>query len=590
MKKYIFILIMLLSVIISGCSSNSQSQKDSGNGAKQQAEIENQNAQNTNNVGEKEASAASEIIVDYSKYFQEINGCAILYHEPSKTYSFYNRESCETEVSPLSTFKIISALAGLENRVLDNENSKMEYSGADYPVDTWNADLTLKEAFENSCVWYFRQVIDKVGQENMRAILQELQYGNCDLSEWDGSGVNPLPELNGFWLASSLNISPTEQITVLRTILGTDSPFDAEHIETLKNIMYLTELDNGRLYGKTGSSSDGKAWFVGFLEESGDRTYFAVYLDDMQNKDIISGNKAKEIAVNILQSGPKTAAEITQAKKYPVSTNEYQTKFQDYSNTYEIKDGYLYGSGQNTSGQLGIGEISSTDFNAQDILIADNIIHMDACGETLVYLNVNHELYGVGNNGSGQLGQPIEKQDKRTDIAYDAYHQCCITKPVLIMDHVKYAAVGGGYIMILSEDGTLYTMGDNLNGQLGNGTARPVVNAFYTKKEHHYSSEPVPLMDDIAFIAADHVTAAAISKKGDLWVWGDNSFGEIGNIRRGNGMPSVSTDVVSEPYLVLKKIKSVRFEDNTVYAVDFQDQEYCWGKNATAYPKPVEAE
>lgn len=306
MKKYIFILIMLLSVIISGCSGNSQSQKDSGNESKQQT------VKNTNNTEENDASAASEIIVDYSKYFQEINGCAILYHEPSKTYFFYNRKLCETKVSPLSTFKIISTLSGLENGVLENENSKMEFSGADYPVDTWNADLTLKEAFENSCVWYFRQVVDKVGQENMHAMLQELQYGNCDLSEWDGSGVNPLPELNGFWLASSLKISPAEQITVLRTIFGTDTPFDAGHIETLKNIMYLTELDHGRLYGKTGSA-DGKAWFVGFLEESGDRTYFAVYLDDMQNKDIISGNKAKEIAVNILQSEPKTAAEIMQA-------------------------------------------------------------------------------------------------------------------------------------------------------------------------------------------------------------------------------------------------------------------------------------
>ncbi len=300
MKKYIFILIMLLSVIITGCSNvNSQSQ----------TEIETQNAQNEDNAEEKDASAASEIIVDYSESFQEINGCAILYHEPSKTYSFYNRELCETEVSPLSTFKIISALAGLENGVLKNESSKMEYSGTDYPVDAWNADLTLKEAYEASCVWYFRQVVDKVGQENMRAMLQELQYGNCDLSEWNGSGVNPLSELNGFWLASSLKISPVEQITVLRTIFGTDTPFDAEHIETLKNIMYLTELDNGRLYGKTGSSSDGKAWFVGLLDESGDRTYFAVYLDDMQNKDIISGNKAKEIAVNILQSEPKTASE-----------------------------------------------------------------------------------------------------------------------------------------------------------------------------------------------------------------------------------------------------------------------------------------
>lgn len=136
------------------------------------------------------------------------------------------------------------------------------------------------------------------------------------------------------------------QVAVLQYIFGRENHFDVEHIETLKNIMYVTDLDQGCLYGKTGSTSDGKAWFVGFLEENGDRTYFAVYLDDMQNKDIISGNKAKEIAVNILQSETKTATEKTQANKYPVSTNEYQTKFQDYSNTYEIKDGKLYGNSQ----------------------------------------------------------------------------------------------------------------------------------------------------------------------------------------------------------------------------------------------------
>lgn len=277
----------------------------------------------------------------------------------------------------------------------------------------------------------------------------------------------------------------------------------------------------------------------------------------------------------------------TNEGKNPVIINEYQTRFQNEYNTYEIKDGKLYGNGENASGQLGTGEITSKDSIEQRILIAENVIHMDACGETLVYLNDKNELYGVGDNGSGQLGQPVEEQDGRTNIAFNSYNRCCITEPVFIMDHVKYASVGGGYIMMLSEEGTLYTMGGNLNGQLGNGTARPVVNERYAKEGTLYSSEPVHVMDDIAFIAADAYTAATISKKGDLWVWGDNSFGEIGNRRRGNGLPGVSTDVVSEPYLVLKQIKEVCFKDFTVYAVNFQDQEYSWGKNATAFPKPV---
>jgi len=294
----------------------------------------------------------------------------------------------------------------------------------------------------------------------------------------------------------------------------------------------------------------------------------------LQNAD---GNK-RNLEENMQD---KLTAVEAYEKERPVIRNEYQTKLQEGTNTYEIKDGKLYGSGENSSGQLGIAEITSQDSYEQPVLIAENVIHMDACGETLVYLNDKNELYGVGSNRSGQLGQPLEGQDGET------YRENCITDPVLIMDHVKYASVGGGYIMVLQEDGTLYTMGDNLNGELGNGTARPVRSEWYAKEGTVYSSEPVHVMDDIAFIAADHCTAAAISKKGDLWVWGDNSFGEIGNRRHGNGMPSVSTDVVSEPYLVLKRVKEVRFEDYTVYAVTFQDQEYIWGKNATAFPKPV---
>jgi len=292
-------MVALLSLMAAGCSNiNNERQEDNSIVIEQQAEIKNQSPQRTVSAKENETSAVTDNIVDYSEYFQGISGCAVLYDESSKY--FYDKKKCETEVSPLSTFKIVSALAGLENNVLVDETSTMEYSGVKYPVDTWNENLTLKEAFETSCVWYFRQVVDMVGQEDIRAMLKKLQYGNCDISEWDGSGINSLPELNGFWLESSLKISPEQQVVTLDYIFGRENSFKAENLEELKNIMYAAELDNGFLYGKTGSGTDGKAWFVGFLEENGNKTYFAVYLDDMQNRDVVSGNKAKEIAIRIL--------------------------------------------------------------------------------------------------------------------------------------------------------------------------------------------------------------------------------------------------------------------------------------------------
>lgn len=120
-------MIVLLSVMIARCSNiNSERQEDSGIAIEQLTEKENQSIQSTDIDKENETLVVPENIVDYSEYFQGISGCAVIYDKSSNTYSLYNKEKCETEVSPLSTFKIVSALAGLENNVLENETSTME--------------------------------------------------------------------------------------------------------------------------------------------------------------------------------------------------------------------------------------------------------------------------------------------------------------------------------------------------------------------------------------------------------------------------------------------------------------------------------
>ncbi|MDF2999882.1 MAG: beta-lactamase class, partial [Bacillota bacterium] len=145
----------------------------------------------------------SYIELDYDSYFNGINGCAVFYDNLSEQYSLYQKELCEQQKSPCSTFKLISTLMGLKYGVLESEDSRMNYNGGIYPVEVWNADVTLKDAFQKSCIWYYRQVIDMVGKESFQRELENLHYGNRDISKWQGSNTNPLPDLNGFWLDSS---------------------------------------------------------------------------------------------------------------------------------------------------------------------------------------------------------------------------------------------------------------------------------------------------------------------------------------------------------------------------------------------------
>lgn len=244
-------------------------------------------------------------IVDYSDCFEGISGGAIFYNTKNKEYNIYNKELIETRRSPCSTFKIVSTLIGLEKGVINSKESVMGYDGTEYPNKNWNKNLSLEEAFKESCVWYYKKLIDKVDAKSVQNILDDLKYGNCDISEWEGDLKNGKGHLNGFWLESSLQISPKEQVQTMAKIFEGDTNFKKEHINILRDIMKIDVNDkNINVYGKTGTGFDEKnkrvdAWFVGMLEREGDTYYFAIKSDD-SNKEI-TGPKVKEIAINIIK-------------------------------------------------------------------------------------------------------------------------------------------------------------------------------------------------------------------------------------------------------------------------------------------------
>ena len=171
------------------------------------------------------------------------------------------------------------------------QDSLRKWNHKTYWNPQWNRDITFPQAFQASCVWYYRRLIDEVGEMRTKHYLQKFNYGNMDTSDWKGllnSNTN-IPELRGFWLESSLKISPVEQTRILAEIFKKNSPAAAD----LQSVMKIQDSPV-KIYGKTGMGVKNDkvvdAWFVGFYETADNKIFFAVRLDDNDNNTGYSHN------------------------------------------------------------------------------------------------------------------------------------------------------------------------------------------------------------------------------------------------------------------------------------------------------------
>ena len=244
--------------------------------------------------------------MDLSSYFGEYNGSAVFYSPLNNLYEVYNLEASKEQRSPCSTFKIASTLAALEYGIITKDNSLRLWSGEEFWNSSWNKDISLDEAFKVSCVWYYRRLIDEIGQDRMQSFINTLEYGNKDISDLEGdfNQNNNNRALTGFWIESSLKISPCEQVEMLERIFGPEAIFTKENITVLKEIMFVEQdVTPIKIYGKTGygkiKNISLDSWFVGIFEIDSEPTYFAIHLSESENPEVTSAY-AKGIAIQMI--------------------------------------------------------------------------------------------------------------------------------------------------------------------------------------------------------------------------------------------------------------------------------------------------
>ena len=229
--------------------------------------------------------------VDLSTYFGEYEGSFVLYDLENDAWSIHDMEHATLRVAPNSTYKIYDALFGLEEGVITPENSFIAWNGETYPFEAWNADQTLQSAMNSSVNWYFQTVDEQLGASDVYSYVQEIGYGNENMSG----------DFSSYWMESSLEISPIEQVELLTKLQNNSFGFAPENINAVKDAIRLSSSDTGTLYGKTGTGrvngQDVNGWFIGYIETA-DNTYF--FATNISADSDATGGNATEITMSIL--------------------------------------------------------------------------------------------------------------------------------------------------------------------------------------------------------------------------------------------------------------------------------------------------
>lgn len=213
----------------------------------------------------------------------------------------FNPDRAGVRFPPCSTYKIPHTLIALEERVVSSPDQVVKWDEKQFTIDPdigeelrrkWAQDMTLRKAFQCSCVWFYQRISRHVPPATMKGYLEKFDYGNKD-----NSG-----QRDRFWLGegNTLQISAMEQVAFLEKLHRRAFPLSPQTYNQAEQVFLTEDAPGYALYSKTGTGKlpSGRyvGWQVGYAVQkgagkapgqSGTVFYFAFNMEGKNMDDIV---------------------------------------------------------------------------------------------------------------------------------------------------------------------------------------------------------------------------------------------------------------------------------------------------------------
>jgi alpha-tubulin suppressor-like RCC1 family protein len=241
--------------------------------------------------------------------------------------------------------------------------------------------------------------------------------------------------------------------------------------------------------------------------------------------------------------------------------------------------GNVYCWGYGSSGQLGNGAFTATQKTPVEVAgvnnsgVLSNIVNISTGTDHACAVSSAGNVYCWGYNANGQLGNgssgntftPVEVVDPAGGS---------------FLSDIVTVSAGSAHTCALSLFGNVYCWGDNTFGELGTGSRQS-------------SSTPVEVVDSTGLTALQGVinigvgsnyscavvqASSPTASTGNVYCWGENSYGQLGNgsvVPAGQAVPTEVMDPTGS--VALTQIQTLAVAPYATCALSNQGDVFCWG-------------